>query len=51
MEDGEIIGTLLDWQMGAAARECDEATWPSMATTWFWLMSLVTAVPASSGLD
>ena len=22
-----------------------------MATTWFWLMSFVTAVPASSGLD
>jgi len=45
------MGTWAAWQIGAAARECDDATWPSMATTPFWLMSFVTAVDASSGFD
>ena len=39
------------WQIGAAASECDDATWPSIATTWSWWISLLTTVPASSGLD
>ena len=51
VDEGVIIGTLFAWQIGAAARECDEATWPSIATTWFWLISFVTTVEASSGLD
>ena len=45
------MGTLFAWQIGAAASERDEETSPSIATTWFWLMSFVTAVAASSGLD
>ena len=31
--DGEIRGTPLAWQMGAAARDRDEETSPSIATT------------------
>ena len=39
------------WQIGAAASECEDATWPSIETTPFWLISFVTTVEASSGFD
>jgi hypothetical protein len=40
----------LAWQIGAAASEWEDATCPRTATTWFWLMSLVTTVPGLLGL-
>ena len=45
------MGTRAAWAIGATASERDEATSPSSATTRFWLISLVAAVAASSGLD
>src|SRR6185369_12215764 len=51
VDDGEIIGTLFAWQIGAAAREADDATSPSTATTFCCEISLVTAFAASSCFD
>jgi hypothetical protein len=51
VEAGEIIGTPFRWHSGAAASDRELATSPSTATTWFCLISLRTAVFASSGLD
>ena len=51
VDDGVIIGTLFDWQIGAAASDADDATSPRTATTLFCEISFDTAVAASSGFD
>src|SRR5207244_8618535 len=50
-DDGEIIGTLLAWQIGPAAIDADEATSPRTATTLFCEISFETVVAASSDFD
>ena len=49
VDEGEIIGTLLSLQNGAAAMEFLEATSPRMATALSCVISFFTAVAAASG--
>ena len=44
VDDGEIIGILFCWQIGAASSERDEATSPSTATTLSLEINLRTTV-------
>ena len=50
-EEGEIIGILLCWQIGAASRERLDATSPSTATTLSRETNLFTTVAGSPAFD
>src|SRR5258706_348292 len=51
VEEGEIIGTLFVWHVGAASIERDDATSPSTATTLSFAINFFTTVEASPCLD